>query len=435
MYRMTERRHQGKHRWTRGRALRWLCLLGWLLLLPQAASAADVGLFVQPGSASDDAPAAWLEGFWFHSLGQRVKLTESMLGGLPAGKLASLIQAQKAFKAGKVAFDNLDQEKAFKFFRRSVRAYGAALPYVRDFRPLAKVWAYIGVSYLLDGKKQRGAKAFRRALLYHPSLTLKGISKDQSKIAMFAQSKSALSSGTKGTLQVSSQPAGALYVDGVFAGVTPVRVDVPQGTHSVVVRRPGFRWWGKQVAVSAAPFSLRAQLTRRSSAAQWQAAGQLAANHTLARTGMPEQVQAFSAITGTKLLLLAKVRRVRGGKALAIQAAAYDATGKKQLAAGGALVSWPVSSADQQTLKQLCASLLAGRAMTFGGWSPTMNSAQKRPLPPPKTKGGGAGLAVGLVIGGLVLVGGGTVLALYLFQPQIFGQCPGSGSCVKLTIK
>jgi hypothetical protein len=53
-------------------------------------------------------------------------------------------------------------------------------------------------------------------------------------------------------LQVDSIPAGAdINVDGKFVGNTPSGIQVKEGSHMVIVKKPGFKHWRRKVKISA----------------------------------------------------------------------------------------------------------------------------------------------------------------------------------------
>lgn len=55
-----------------------------------------------------------------------------------------------------------------------------------------------------------------------------------------------------GKISVSSVPDGAdIEVDGNFVGNTPSDVQVTEGDHTVVVKKAGFKDWGRKLKVSS----------------------------------------------------------------------------------------------------------------------------------------------------------------------------------------
>jgi hypothetical protein len=70
--------------------------------------------------------------------------------------------------------------------------------------------------------------------------------------AQTASSPAQSASPTFAKLQIESSPPGAdIEVDGSFVGNTPSDVQVPEGEHTVVVKRAGFKNWERKVKSSA----------------------------------------------------------------------------------------------------------------------------------------------------------------------------------------
>ena len=56
---------------------------------------------------------------------------------------------------------------------------------------------------------------------------------------------------TSAKLQIDSTPPGAdIEVDGSFVGSTPSEIQVPEGDHLIVVRKPGFKNWERKIKSS-----------------------------------------------------------------------------------------------------------------------------------------------------------------------------------------
>lgn len=414
----------------------WLCMGLCLLCVGGgvAGASSPIAVYVHPASGGDARAAAWVEGHWFDLLKQRIRSTEKVFGAVPAPKQEALQKAAKAFQAGQVSYNNLEFGKALRFFRKSVRLYESAVPYLFDLKPLAKAWLLIGTVELVNGKKASARRAYQQAVLFDPKASLKGIEQDKSRFQFFARSKAALASKSRGLLEVTSSEPGALYINGQFLGVTPQKVSLPPGTHMVVVRKPGVAWWGKMIALSGTSFSVNADLQARPGRVSWMAAGVAAAAHVGKVASFPESVSVFALKAGAQQVLVARVKRVKGGTHLSVSAAVYDRATKRQVAAGGALVPWQPTTGQRVVSTRLLEDLLSGKSVAIGGWKPT---SMKLPRPvPPKGKGGGAGgwIALGVTLG-VLAIGGGTFAVLYFTQPQLFRTCPSSGGCIQLTIQ
>ncbi len=57
---------------------------------------------------------------------------------------------------------------------------------------------------------------------------------------------------TSAKLQLDSNPSGAdIQLDGSFVGNTPSDVQVPEGSHTITVKKAGFKDWERTLKVSA----------------------------------------------------------------------------------------------------------------------------------------------------------------------------------------
>lgn len=73
-----------------------------------------------------------------------------------------------------------------------------------------------------------------------------------SKAAETRQSDSVPAESPKGTINVSSTPAGAdVLVDGDFVGNSPAALKLTPGKHTVTVKMSGYRDWSKEIAVQS----------------------------------------------------------------------------------------------------------------------------------------------------------------------------------------
>jgi len=107
----------------------------------------------------------------------------------------------------------------------------------------AEVSAYVNGDMKLDPAKfEPGA----------PNLSTRAYVGDASGDASNSVPGNASNEGDKfATLQVDSIPAGAeISIDGKFVGYTPSGVRVEEGSHMVIVKKPGFKHWRRKVKIS-----------------------------------------------------------------------------------------------------------------------------------------------------------------------------------------
>ncbi len=396
------------------------CIVGWCGTA-SAQKTADVSVYVSSLDKTGE-NLAWLEGAWGEALGIRLRESALSLGGLPAEQSNALDEAEKAFAAGKKAYEDLNPEASFRQFSKAIRRYKDASAYVMDSKPLAQALLYIGVGYLLNGQRAQGMESFRQALVFQPTATLAGITTEEDKLQIFKLAEEESKKQAKHLLKISADTESAVFVDGRFRGITPVQIRLTEGEHLISVRRQGYVSWGRSVRIKG-PETLEAQMKALSGQANWQKLGQSAAeNGSQEQAEFPASVLALGKLTSGEILVIAQTKRVQSR--LWIQAAVYDLTNKRQVAAGGAWAEWPKGT---EVAQELLRSLLRGTPVRLGGWLPNAIGGSS---PPPKGGGNAVGIALGITAGVLVVGAGVAVAVYFLTQPR----CE-KGSCIDLTLK
>lgn len=77
------------------------------------------------------------------------------------------------------------------------------------------------------------------------------IAKFQPTAPVAIASSTAPATPTSANLHLESDPSGAdIVVDGSFVGNTPSDVQVPEGEHTITVKRVGFKEWERKLKVS-----------------------------------------------------------------------------------------------------------------------------------------------------------------------------------------
>ncbi len=93
------------------------------------------------------------------------------------------------------------------------------------------------------------------------------IAKFQAPTNIVANNSSGEAGATSGKVQLESSPPGAdIEVDGSFVGNTPSDVQVAEGSHTVTVKKPGFKDWERTLKVSGgSSVHLNAELEKAAS--------------------------------------------------------------------------------------------------------------------------------------------------------------------------
>lgn len=102
----------------------------------------------------------------------------------------------------------------------------------------------------LGGSVQEACEAITRDWSEHGASIRAVAVTSQEKLAPPATPAAAITSTAK--LQIDSTPPGAdIEIDGSFIGSTPSNVQVAEGDHTVVVKKPGFKSWERKLKSSA----------------------------------------------------------------------------------------------------------------------------------------------------------------------------------------
>lgn len=410
-----------------------LCVTGGPVL---AQANGKVSVYVQGASAADSKAAAWFESAWIAALKKKHRTTEQALGGFPTEKTNLIKQAERLMKDGKKAFEELNPELASRKFRLAAKYLTRSIPYLQDLSKLSRVLLHVGVSDLLNGKKAKGQEAFRRACYYTPNITLKGVSNEKDKIKEFnAVCAKTRQRGVRRVV-ISSSPRGAVFVQGQFVGVTPLKANLKEGNNIITIVRNGYRLWGMDLDVTKDDQRVQATLVPLATRKSWQRSGRLAIAD-ITKNKFTTPIESFGKLMGAGKLLLATVKLVKDK--LVVKVAGYDLAQKKKISYGQTYYSYP---ADFAKVKALATGLINGQSPKTQLWPPPKIAKPDKPpvrRDPGKTggkggskvkKGGGAGVAVGLTVTALLLAGGG-VAAYFLFFNK--PQCT-NGSCMKITV-
>lgn len=133
--------------------------------------------------------------------------------------------ARELFERAKSAYMGAQAEKSLKLLRRAALA-------VRDTKLSATIELYTGLNLLVMNKRAEAEAAFRRALRHDPTLSLDKERFKPSTVKLLESVKAA----ARGTLVITANRPGKVFIDGVERGVTPLTVQVKIGEHRVQVR-------------------------------------------------------------------------------------------------------------------------------------------------------------------------------------------------------
>jgi hypothetical protein len=230
---------------------------------------------------------------------------------------ASLREGDALFEEGKNLYNDLDPEAAAKKFLAAAEFYQQH-PAVTKAERLGRVYIFLGASHLLNGAKAAAREAFTRALLAEPTLQPDSKLFGQDVVNAFNAASEAYPHLPRGTLAVSSVPAGAqVSLHGQPVGTTPLKdVELPAGSHQVVLTLPGHIPSGAFHPVrSGERNEFRATLASIPGLAEVQGlAAQASTPQAMRSDALPAQVTTLSERLGARYVVLATVKQDKKGR-------------------------------------------------------------------------------------------------------------------------
>lgn len=223
---------------------------------PAAQAARMVTVVRGVGAGSDKAAA--LTGHFLRDLLSKderyevVDLNKSLGNQDRDRALKAFQSAEEMVQKGHDAYDQLDLDAAVEFLSNTLKQYERFAAYVNDFRKVSEALMLLGATHILRGEEKLGNRRLEQALNVFPQMEPDPRIFNPAMRGQFQETVSRMSTRPPGTLSVTSNPSYAeVYVDGKFAGVTPLAVErVSEGRHYVRLEKDGYRAWGKVVEVT-----------------------------------------------------------------------------------------------------------------------------------------------------------------------------------------
>lgn len=235
-----------------------------ILLAPSAAFAQSetsdgktrLAVITRVYGAGSDRAAGFISHYMRQTLGKddRYELVElSSALGDPTVEAArtQLENAEKLSTQGRLAFEELELDRAMESLNAAIREYDRYAAYITDFRPLAETLMLLGITHLFQGETARGRERLAQAVVLEPTIEPDARYFNPSQRATFSRVRNRMLKARRGSLIVETEPSGAeIYIDGKFIGVSPETVlDVVEGRHYVRVVKDGYRPFGTVVKV------------------------------------------------------------------------------------------------------------------------------------------------------------------------------------------
>ncbi len=174
----------------------------------------------------------------------------AILEGQPDdSRLAVLQKSFELMLSGKEQYHNLELDAAIDELSRAVAGFRKAAGRLGNGRDYLETMLHLGAAYILAGDNELGADNFRKVALYDKRRTLDPKAFPPSMIEIFNRIKEEVTASPVGTVIVKSSPTAAeVYLNGVFKGITPIKLfRVPKGAHFVRLEKDGYLPWGQAV--------------------------------------------------------------------------------------------------------------------------------------------------------------------------------------------
>jgi hypothetical protein len=317
-----------------------------------------------------------------------------------------LAAAERAAQKGRQALDAVELPVAADAFAESIVAYEQAVPGLRDVTALVEVLALQGQVFVLQGDTRSARSVFARVLVLDPAYRFPKETPARVLSAFDAVVKERRSAGS-GTLTVyATTGAAEVWVDGVFRGIAPFTVDVGAGRHYVRVVRDGYLAWGTGAEVKrGSETSVQASLRPASQLARYE---ELAARVPRNKESVRPVAELAAALQVDRLLAI--VVEDSNGSAF-LTATLVDGVSGQQLARATRAFA-PGDSFFERDVR----GFLKERIGNIGAEArpAALPDEEQRPLDKASLLPGAAAPVEtpGAVIGGWVLVGTGSALAI-----------------------
>ncbi|MEE2903500.1 MAG: PEGA domain-containing protein [Myxococcota bacterium] len=215
----------------------------------------SVGAFAVAKDASGNKSAAALNAL----LRAKIKSLDSFLLIEPNEALSNdkrsafeayLDRAREAFADAREAYDAMALDQAIARFGQSVNLYKQVGPLLGDLSEFKKVLSFYGAALALRGSADESKAVFKELLTLDANYELTGFNPLVTKV--FNTAIEAEEKLERGQVEIYSTPANAaVFINGVFRGVSPLLVDqLAIGTHFVRIEKNGYEAYGGPLEIT-----------------------------------------------------------------------------------------------------------------------------------------------------------------------------------------
>lgn len=188
---------------------------------------------------------------WFKSSPKFTwKSVNNVLGEKDAIDVAKQSQKAKALlEEGIESFRNGEYEDALDTLDLAIEAYGPILDHQEYRKKVEEAKMYIGASLVKDDDEDEGMAVFVRLLQNNSKASIKDMPFSKEVLEIFDEAIDELYDAPTSSVDVTSTPSkAAVYVDGNFRGITPIKIDnLSVDSHYFKVVKPAHKGFEMQI--------------------------------------------------------------------------------------------------------------------------------------------------------------------------------------------
>jgi tetratricopeptide (TPR) repeat protein len=160
---------------------------------------------------------------------------------------------RERLQAGKLLYDRAELDQAIPALEDAVKILSGGLAYAARARELQDAYVLLGVARNGMGDEEGVRAAFRQAIALDPARELNTVSFPPQVVELYNSVRRELTTMAPATVTVrASSAAATVWVDGREVGPAPVEsLNLPAGTHHILVRGEGAASWFQSVKVGA----------------------------------------------------------------------------------------------------------------------------------------------------------------------------------------
>lgn len=215
----------------------------------------SVAVFAVPKDASGNRNAAAIGALLRQHIKSRplLKLIEPgriLAGDQRFGPESLLDRAREALADGQRLYDGMSLDESIARFGQAISLFEQTGPLLDDLADLKIALAYLGAALTLRGSADEGLSTFAELLVLDPAFSPQGFTPLITKL--FERAISQSSQHATGKLEIyTTPPNAAVFVDGVYRGVSPITLDsIAVGKHFLRIEKHGYAPYGGPVEIT-----------------------------------------------------------------------------------------------------------------------------------------------------------------------------------------